>query len=146
MARLDTSSSKAFIAAWERCYSEAFISLEDPHAVGRLFSHLASAGVPGHHLALSIASETSPVPDAKALLFESALQLSFRGAFHVDAALECKCPRRGRPDRYLIWSSSPLQKDKAPPSASLSIAGFNTLMLALATVLEMEALTPKGNG
>lgn len=139
LGRLDPMASRSFATAWEYCYSGHFLSLQDAHTAGRLFGHLATSGIPADHLALSIASSTAPKPDNEALALESVLQLGFRSAFHLNAKVEWKLPRRGRPSRYLIWSSLPLKVDTSPASASLSVAGFNSLMLALDTLLELES-------
>lgn len=139
LTRLDGERARLFATTWERCYSGAFISLMDGHVAGRLFAELAAAEIPRDQVAFSIATSTGTQPDGAALAHESVLQLAFRKAYKLNALVEYKSPRRGRPARYLMWSSTTLGERQAPASAALSIAGYNALMLALSTYLELTS-------
>lgn len=137
LTRLGTERARLFAATWECCYSGAFISLMDGHVAGRLFAELASAEIPRDQVAFSIATSKGTHPDGAALAHESVLQLAFRKTYKTSALIEYKAPRRGRPARYLMWSSTTLGEQQAPASAALSITGYNALMFALSTFLEL---------
>lgn len=138
IGRLGREDAKVFVAAWEHCYAGSFISLGDARAAGQLLDGMAAAAIPSDHLALSIAITEENAPDGEALAAEAGLQYAFRKAYKGDAMVEYKKARRGRPARYLMWSSGTLKEDAAPASAALSVTGFNAMMFALAAFLERD--------
>jgi hypothetical protein len=138
LRRMPKDRARELAFAWADCYSGPYISLIDPHAAGRLFDKLANIGVQRDRLALSIATSAGSSPDGAALAHESILQLAFLKAYQTHALVEYKLPRRGRPARYLIWSSSALDEHKTPAVAALSISGYNSLMFALTVYFELN--------
>lgn len=137
LSHMDADEARMFVSTWESCYSGSFINLMDGHAAVRLFTQLATADVPRDQLVLSIATSDVEHPDGMALTHESVLQRAFQTAYKTNALVEYKAPRRGRPARYLMWSSSTLVEQQRPASAALSIAGYNALIFALSTFLEL---------
>lgn len=137
IGRMALDQSLKLANAWECAHAGIFIDLGDARVAESLFSCLAKSGVPSDRLVLSISSPNSESPDGAALVRESLLQLAYRNAFKVNALVDYKKYRRGRPRDYLVWSSTALTVEKMPASASLSIGGYNALIFALVVFLEM---------
>lgn len=138
MGSMSSDAGKSFAGAWTRCYAGRYIGLDDVNAASDLLHELSAAKVSDQFLALSIALAPGQTADGSGLIAESQLQLAVRKAFGKEALVEYKAPRRGRPRNYLIWSSKPLAEQSAPTSASLSVTGFNALLIALAVFVELS--------
>lgn len=137
MGSISSDAAKTFAGAWTRCYAGPYIGLDDVDAASDLFHGLSASKVSDQSLALSIALAPGQTADGSGLIAESQLQLAFRKGFGKEALVEYKVLRRGRPRNYLIWSSRSLAEQSAPPSASLSVTGFNALLFALAVFVEL---------
>jgi len=137
LSSLPKSEVSRLISAWESSFGGNYLNLADPVAAEVLFRGLHMLGVPDHCLALSISNDLDD-PLKPELIREAALQICFRNAYSRDALVEYKRPRRGRPEDYLIWMSSPINESEIPAPAAASITGFNALMLAMSIFHRME--------
>ena len=138
MGSISSDAGKTIATAWTRCYAGPYVGLDDVDAASELFHGLSAAKISDQYLALSITLAPGQTPDGPGLVAESQLQLAFRKSFGKEALVEYKAPRRGRPKNYLIWASRPLAEQSAPPSASLSVTGFNALLFALAVFVDLS--------
>jgi integrase len=138
LSRISLADRVTLIRGWEHCHAGKYLSLADANAARDLLESLAKVPIGSQYLALSI-SAPSDGDNARMLLDEAVLQTIFNSAFGRSALVEYKKPRRGRrPRHYLIWSSLPIQEGKDSGVASLSLGGFNSLMLALSTLSQYE--------
>lgn len=130
------SSLRAF-GAWVRAYQAGHLSLEEFDVAQQLVGFLASADVPVRHLAICAHASA----DVQARI--PALRGLFRSAYGVPVPVFWRQPERGRPDLYLLWSSSQIKAEVAPPPASCGLDGMHALMLAYGALQHASANTTK---
>lgn len=109
------------LQSWLSIKKYGYISLSPNHDT-RNFLHLISkAGIPSTKLAIAF----TPCIDQKFLRELQSIFYEFYGVRVPQFTVES---RRGRPNAYLLFSSSRIDSDSFPKSASTSISGLNALL------------------
>ena len=122
--------------AWRESHKGGFVSLASLEVVRPIFAFLHRAGIRAEQLAISIAAENPEAPEIEVLEKEAEIKAAFQSSFLVPPLFDWKKPRRGRPDCYLMWSSTDLDEKSKVASAATSIAGFNSMMLSACVFLD----------
>ena len=122
------------IFAWQRCWKNGFISIDDLNFIQDLIDLLLRAEMP-------VASMALVVEKMNAAAEEAALAVADMFLLRCQVAPQkiYVAEKRGRPSAYLILNSTAVDASTAPPKASASVAGLNALLLAAATYLTLGA-------
>jgi len=133
------------IQAWERSFDRGYWAITEKADAITLFKFLHEAGVPTMNLALAASYERTNQPSPKELWVERALDLAFESRFGMPLMHDVKPTRRSRPKHYLIWSGKSLVSDGEAASASISLSGFHSMLLAAAVHRDMTSRDSHGS-
>lgn len=114
----------AAFRAWARAFRRGLLSLSEFDVAQSLLTFLAEANIPVGQLA--ICTHAADGADRRV----PALQGVIRSHYGVAVPVIPRRPMRGRPDLYLLWSSSHIESDTAPPAAACNLDGLHAWMIA----------------